>query len=249
MALTTGFQVPYGFQPTVAVPADAWSGPYEGITIAGALTAANLAVSPAIRFKSLEVRLLVNGVSQKYWYKNGITDGDLVPFDIDRYAAVSTKLEAASASWDSVYSSVNPISANWNSVYSSVTAVSANWDSVYNSVHPVSANWDSVYSSVNPISANWNSVYSSVNPISATWNSVYSTVQTISGGQYAPIRKFDIQDDGFTTYSGIALYGTYDNIAGWRITRLKTTLSGTVSSNQVAINAVWTDRQQITTYT
>jgi hypothetical protein len=232
MALTTGFQVPYGFQPTVAVPADAWSGPYDGITIAGAISAANLAISPAVRFKSLEVRLLVNDVPQKYWYRDGISDEDLVPFDIDRYAVVSTKLESTSANWDSVYSSVSNTSANWDSVYSSVSNTSANWDSVYSSNVSTSASWDSVYSSNASTSANW--------------DSVYSTVRTISGGQYAPIRKFDIRDGGFTTYSGVALYGTYDNQNIWKITRLKTTLVGTVSSNQVAVNVAWSDRYTAT---
>ena len=80
MALTNGVQISKGIQPTDPVPVDSWSGPYEGSTEVAALTAAATSISSAVRFKSLEVRLIINGSSKKYWYKNGITDNDLIEY-------------------------------------------------------------------------------------------------------------------------------------------------------------------------
>jgi hypothetical protein len=80
MALTNGFQLPFGIQPVNPLPVDSWSGPYTGGTIAEALTAANTSIPSAIRFQSMEVRIIVGGESYKYWYRDGITDSNLVEF-------------------------------------------------------------------------------------------------------------------------------------------------------------------------
>lgn len=80
MALTQGLQLPFGVQPVNPVPVDAWSGPYIAETAQEAIDVANAAITPAIRFQSMEVRLIVGGVSHKYWYRNGVADTDLVPF-------------------------------------------------------------------------------------------------------------------------------------------------------------------------
>jgi hypothetical protein len=80
MALTTGLQIPYGVQPVNPVPVDSWSGPYEASTELAAKATANASIPSDARFKSLEVRLIINGVSKKYWYANGILDSDLVEF-------------------------------------------------------------------------------------------------------------------------------------------------------------------------
>ena len=163
MALTPGFQLPFGVQVLNPYPLNSWSGPYEGATEALAIAAANAAIPAGVRYKSMEVYLIINNAPKVYWYENGTSDSDLVDY-------------------------------------------------------------------------------------SANWDSVFSTVQTISAGQYAPIRRFDLTDDGYTTYSGIALYGTNTYDFGWKITRLKTTLVGTVSSNEIAYDASWDDRY-ITVYT
>jgi len=80
MALTQGLQLPFGVQPVNPVPVDAWSGPYVAETAQEAIDIANAAITPAIRFQSMEVRLIIKGVSHKYWYRNGVADTDLVPF-------------------------------------------------------------------------------------------------------------------------------------------------------------------------
>lgn len=80
MAVNTGLQLPFGIQPVNPHPVDAWSGPFSAATEAAAKTAANAAIPSAIRFQSMEVRLIVAGVSRKFWYRDGITDGDLVEF-------------------------------------------------------------------------------------------------------------------------------------------------------------------------
>lgn len=80
MAVNTGLQLPFGIQPVNPYPVDAWSGPFSAATEAAAKAAANAAIPSAIRFQSMEVRLIVAGVSRKFWYRDGIADGDLVEF-------------------------------------------------------------------------------------------------------------------------------------------------------------------------
>jgi hypothetical protein len=80
MALTPGLQIPYGVQPVNPVPVDTWSGPYTGATEVAALSAANISIPAGVRFKSLEVRLIIAGVPYKYWYYTGTTDSDLALF-------------------------------------------------------------------------------------------------------------------------------------------------------------------------
>lgn len=80
MALTQGLQLPFGVQPVNPVPVDAWSGPYFAATAQDAIDAANAAITPAIRFQSMEARLIIGGVSHKYWYRDGVADSDLVEF-------------------------------------------------------------------------------------------------------------------------------------------------------------------------
>ena len=84
MALTPGLQVPFGIQPVNPIPIDSWSGPYTGSlgndTEVGAKEAANASIPLAIRFQSMEVRLIYGGIAYKFWYRNGVTDSDLVSF-------------------------------------------------------------------------------------------------------------------------------------------------------------------------
>lgn len=80
MPLTTGIQIPFGIQPVNPCPVDSWSGPYSASLESDAKIAANAAIPKAIRFQSMEVRLLINNVAYKYWYKDGVEDSDLVRF-------------------------------------------------------------------------------------------------------------------------------------------------------------------------
>ena len=82
MPITPGLQLPYGIQPVNPLPVDSLSGPFTGSidTVDSAVAAANAGISSALRFKSMEVRLLVGGVSRKFWYRDGIADGNLVEF-------------------------------------------------------------------------------------------------------------------------------------------------------------------------
>ncbi|NCW26811.1 MAG: hypothetical protein EBV83_00680 [Verrucomicrobia bacterium] len=82
MPLVPGLQLPFGVQPVNPVAVDSWSGPYTGSpdTLQAAIDAANAAIPSAVRFKSMEVRLVVEGVSRKFWYRDGILDTDLVEF-------------------------------------------------------------------------------------------------------------------------------------------------------------------------
>lgn len=78
MAITQGLQIPFGIQPTNALPVDSLSGPFTGGSTAAAVAAANAAISPDLRFQSMEVRLIVGGLSYKYWYYAGTGDANLV---------------------------------------------------------------------------------------------------------------------------------------------------------------------------
>ena len=80
MPINPGFELPFGIQPTNPVPVDAWSGPFTAGSLVAGVSAANAAIPSAVRFQSMEVRLIVGGVSYKYWYANGIADIDLVAF-------------------------------------------------------------------------------------------------------------------------------------------------------------------------
>jgi len=82
MPITPGLQLPYGIQPVNPLPVDSLSGPFTGSidTVDSAVAAANAGISSALRFKSMEVRLVVGGVSRKFWYRDGITDGSLIEF-------------------------------------------------------------------------------------------------------------------------------------------------------------------------
>lgn len=80
MSINPGLQLPFGIQPTNPVPVDAWSGPFTAGSLVAGVSAANAAIPSAVRFQSMEVRLIVGGVAYKYWYANGIADIDLVAF-------------------------------------------------------------------------------------------------------------------------------------------------------------------------
>ena len=75
-----GLQLPYGLQPVNPAPVDAWSGPYVGIDTQTAVALANSAIPAGVRFQSMEIRLIVGGISKKYWYRDGTDDVDLVEF-------------------------------------------------------------------------------------------------------------------------------------------------------------------------
>jgi len=80
-----GLQLPYGVKPTNPVPVDALSGPYEADNIQDAIDLANSSIPMPLRYKSLQVRLIIGGESYLYWYKNGVNDQDLVNIGIGNF--------------------------------------------------------------------------------------------------------------------------------------------------------------------
>jgi hypothetical protein len=77
----SGFQLPFGVKPVNPIPVDYYSGPYiSNISIEDAIDQANVAIPQGIRFKTMEVRLIVNNFGLKYWYKDGIENTDLIEF-------------------------------------------------------------------------------------------------------------------------------------------------------------------------
>ena len=86
-AFTPGVQAPFGFQPTVPYPVDSWSGPYSAGSTTAAVSLANSTVPDAIRFLSLEVRVLAPNpdspgqtLAYKYWYRGSTANDGLVEF-------------------------------------------------------------------------------------------------------------------------------------------------------------------------
>lgn len=75
-----GLQLPYGLQPVNPTPVDAWSGPYIGADSQTAVALANAAIPAGVRFQSMEIRLIVGGISKKFWYRDGTADSDLIEF-------------------------------------------------------------------------------------------------------------------------------------------------------------------------
>jgi len=74
----TGLQIPYGIQPTEPLPVDTWSGPFYGTTITNACAVALTSIPVGVRFQSMEVRLVANNQSYKFWFRDGINDSNLI---------------------------------------------------------------------------------------------------------------------------------------------------------------------------
>jgi hypothetical protein len=98
---TTGVQAPFGFQPTVPYPVDSWSGPYAGASTADAIALANSTIAGAIRFLSLEVRILApdpgnagQTLAYKYWYRGSTANDGLVEFSSAAAAVAGASLGA-----------------------------------------------------------------------------------------------------------------------------------------------------------
>ncbi len=72
MSLTQGLQLPFGIQPVNPVPVDSWSGPYDGVSLQATIDLANSTIPIEIRFQSMEVRLIVDGIAKKFWYRDGV---------------------------------------------------------------------------------------------------------------------------------------------------------------------------------
>ena len=101
---TTGVQAPFGFQPTVPYPVDSWSGPYSEGSTTAAVALANSTVPDAIRFLSLEVRILApdpgnagQTLAYKYWYRGSTANDGLVEFSSASSTSSGVTLAVAGA--------------------------------------------------------------------------------------------------------------------------------------------------------
>jgi hypothetical protein len=93
------FELPYSIKVTNPVPVDYLSGPYIASDVSSAKALANSGITHSLRFKSLEVRLIVAGSSKKYWYQDGIEDTDLVEFvSGDGFATSSFYIQGGTSS-------------------------------------------------------------------------------------------------------------------------------------------------------
>lgn len=106
---------------------------------------------------------------------SGITVNDLTVRGTSNIPDVAT-LKSASASWDSVYSTVKASSGEWSGIVT-LNALSAIWNYTSSVVAAGSANWNSSYSTLQSGSGKWDSSYSVLTANSANWQSTYTTVQ------------------------------------------------------------------------
>ena len=232
MALTTGFQLPFGIQPLNPVPTDSWSGPFEGNTAYAAISAANAAIPSGVRFKSLEVRLIVNGSAAKYWYKDGVLDGNLVEFSsLPSTATFSTSVSAPALS-GTFYGDGSLLTGVVHTQYSppnNATFVSSVSAPALSGVHY--GDGSKLTGIVSPVgiyvplsggiidgnltvtgtlstseTANWQSVYSNVQSNSAQWSS------------NDPLSSYDFYGDGVTTVFGLSSSTPHLNAAGYLVT-------------------------------
>lgn len=93
MSFTPGLQLPYGITPVNPVPVDGYSGPY-------ATTAEAIASIPqAIRFPTMEVRLADGVDNRLYWFKDGVTDEDLVEFSASSALSITFVANPQNTTW------------------------------------------------------------------------------------------------------------------------------------------------------
>ena len=189
MGLTTGFQIPFGVQPLNPVPVDAWSGPYEASSESAAISQANSTILPGFRFKSMEVRLIINDVPKIYWYKNGIADSDLVYYGgswdstttvVQQYSGAWTSYTTVSANLQNTASDLKSLSGNWQSTYSTVSSNSATWVNTTTDLISLSGNWQNTTSDLKALSGNWQSTFSTTSSLSSKWDSSSTAVQSNS---------------------------------------------------------------------
>jgi hypothetical protein len=72
--MADGLELPYGIKPVNATLVDVYAGPYTSVS------AANTAIPSSLRVQTRFVHIIIDGVGKLYWYKNGITDDNLVEF-------------------------------------------------------------------------------------------------------------------------------------------------------------------------
>lgn len=104
-------------------------------------------------------------------------------------------------------------------------------------------------------SATWQSggADNQVRSLTANWQNMFTTVADNSATWMEPLRRFDYVVNSpilnaATTYSGVAPGSATNSSFGWRIQKIVYTISGTISSNQVCANGIWTNRYT-STYT
>ena len=93
MSFTPGLQLPYGITPVNPVPVDGYSGPYS--TVAEALAS----IPQAIRFPTMEVRLTDGVDNRLYWFKDGVTDADLVEFSASSAKTLTFVANPQNTAW------------------------------------------------------------------------------------------------------------------------------------------------------
>lgn len=187
---------------------DARYGPW--LTYNDALTA----FSSVVREVGLTVAVSgIDGIVE-YWYKNGITDNDLV-------LKSSDVTEADILPTVTNYLSTNSIVLCSIDVKGSLLSASTNISNIFapiNLYQSLTGNWQSTYSTVQNTSANWNSTYNTVSTLSALWEESAEIIPTVTNY----LSTNNVLISALTVFESISssqtIYDTAGNSQQWNLT-------------------------------
>jgi len=130
--LIQGIQFITGIQPVNPVLIDSYEGPYASIS------EANTSIPEVIRVQTRFVRIIdpINGLGKLYWYKDGVSDSNLVPYNDSVSSEILTSLSSTSPiTYDSSKGIIGILQAS-----SGTTGAlsSADWNTFNNKVDKIS---------------------------------------------------------------------------------------------------------------
>ena len=244
MSINPGFELPFGIQPTNPVPVDAWSGPFTSASLTGAVVEANSQIPSAVRFQSMEVRLIVGGESYKYWYSGGTGDGDLVSFQpgvtaggANTFTALnsfSAGISAAGASFTGTVTVPTPTNLTdaANKSYVDSLASGINWHQAVTALSDVQSASTYVAGTTGYDGGTGVGAY-----IEANANGALTAVDSVSvvvGNRLLMTGRTNTTENGIYTITSVGSAGTK-----WRITRATDMDGHDAASTIIAGDAVY----------
>jgi len=198
---------------------DARYGPWKSIN--DALTAFN----SQLREQGLTVAISgVNGTVNEYWYKDGITDNDLI-LKIDtnlltfvrdnsgNWTYQGTDIRALTGNWQNTFTHVRDNSGNWTYLGTDIKALTSNWENTYTHVRDNSGSWTYQGTDIKTLTGNWENTYTHVRDNSGNWTYLGTDIKALTGNwqnTFTHVRD----NSGNWTYLGTdikALTGNWQN--------------------------------------
>lgn len=108
-------------------PLDAWSGPYESVTMA------NKSIPIAIRYPSMIVRIVGEDDVFLYWYKDGVKDENLVQYLHEDFEIVNNKYNELATDLENKYNELKDKDGDKHFFYETPVSIpSKNWEITHN---------------------------------------------------------------------------------------------------------------------